>query len=851
MSERLVLCCRLPSAGEAAQGRTYLERARSILVRAEARDGTLVAWGAERLYFAFEPSGLADVIALVTTPGEECLPREERFAFGVAQGPLERLEGDGSRGELAWGQALVAAGALAASARSGDVLMADRVKAVRAGELVIRGGCFAEEAGIRLRGCRLDVQQPWRRDAAATVGRLAEPEFIGTEPEASALARPGALTVLRASPGAGGTRRLTALAARHGERSLTLRPVGASLEPFGALRRAMAKAVSSELPPALAPHVGPLEALLSGEGLETSHAHDLVAAYMEPRSAGAGAGMLLVDDAARLDPESLAVCAALMRGIHQSPVVLRLGLADPVPEPFAKIPVATTVTVAPLTEVEGERVAAAATRGALDDESRKRWARLGAGTPLGIVEAISHGLASTDLAWIGDRAFARRKGAGRGKPRPAAQFLTLRALECAPSSRTVLTLVALLGGEAKIEDLGTMAAVAEQRISAEAVVAELLRSRWLSESAPGWVALPSRTHVEALATLAEPPLAAALHRAAADVIEEAEPGLGRLQAAHHARATGDMPRVVQIVRSCLPLLAQAKLAGAILRLLAYAGLSVSEVKEVTEERTMPDRIMVRPAVPPNADGPTTQPNTPASEDRVEPAESLEAADSSDRTFVQTKPRAPSPALQPIKAPAQALDSTASTHPDLVLGRHEVVPDSEPPTLAEASHLAALGEADTVFLAPPETSHSPVAPSRAERAKQALRSSNQEELDRLIGLASEAGDTAFAERIGALAKLQRGEAGDALRMLRRVRHGAAVLAPVKCQASLSLGVAFAAAGRNEEALLEALTALARAREAGDPRGIQACFAFLAKLFHATARSREAALLQSASTMAAVP
>jgi thioredoxin-like negative regulator of GroEL len=50
----------------------------------------------------------------------------------------------------------------------------------------------------------------------------------------------------------------------------------------------------------------------------------------------------------------------------------------------------------------------------------------------------------------------------------------------------------------------------------------------------------------------------------------------------------------------------------------------------------------------------------------------------------------------------------------------------------------------------------------------------------------------------------------------------------CRAALALGVALAAANRLEEALLEALDALARAREYEDARGEQACLRFLSQL-----------------------
>jgi hypothetical protein len=67
-------------------------------------------------------------------------------------------------------------------------------------------------------------------------------------------------------------------------------------------------------------------------------------------------------------------------------------------------------------------------------------------------------------------------------------------------------------------------------------------------------------------------------------------------------------------------------------------------------------------------------------------------------------------------------------------------------------------------------------------------------------------------------------------LRRARVRAEEAAPaVRCQASLALAVTLSIAGRVEEALLEALDALASARVAQDAKAIQACIAFLAKLY----------------------
>jgi hypothetical protein len=90
-------------------------------------------------------------------------------------------------------------------------------------------------------------------------------------------------------------------------------------------------------------------------------------------------------------------------------------------------------------------------------------------------------------------------------------------------------------------------------------------------------------------------------------------------------------------------------------------------------------------------------------------------------------------------------------------------------------------------------------------------------------------TRAAERLQAMADLERGDTGDAIRKLRDAAEEARRTGSRdRCRSLLALGVALAAANRKEEALLEALDALARSREAGDERGERACVLFLSQL-----------------------
>src|SRR5262249_2651178 len=117
---------------------------------------------------------------------------------------------------------------------------------------------------------------------------------------------------------------------------------------------------------------------------------------------------------------------------------------------------------------------------------------------------------------------------------------------------------------------------------------------------------------------------------------------------------------------------------------------------------------------------------------------------------------------------------------------------------------------------------------AETAKRALLQGDVAALERLIAELRETGEHAqLVERMSGFVALRRGATADALRRLRAASE--AVKQPAqRARARLAYGVALASAGRTDSALLEALEALARAREAGDPHGEHACALFLARL-----------------------
>ena len=87
-----------------------------------------------------------------------------------------------------------------------------------------------------------------------------------------------------------------------------------------------------------------------------------------------------------------------------------------------------------------------------------------------------------------------------------------------------------------------------------------------------------------------------------------------------------------------------------------------------------------------------------------------------------------------------------------------------------------------------------------------------------------------------------DAMDALAELRRARAAAESGPPAaRCQAALALAMTLSIARRPEEALVEALDALARAHEARDAKAVVACKALLAKRYAAAGRAEQASAL----------
>lgn len=159
--------------------------------------------------------------------------------------------------------------------------------------------------------------------------------------------------------------------------------------------------------------------------------------------------------------------------------------------------------------------------------------------------------------------------------------------------------------------------------------------------------------------------------------------------------------------------------------------------------------------------------------------------------------------------------------------HGVRLDLESPWLHRSSSPAELPQAANAEREDPDA----FAARMLELTRRALVAGNSQSLQRLSeGLRATGEHDALADRMRAMARLSRGQIDESLRALRQSRTAAEGEPPaVRCQASLTLAFALQTAGFPDEALLEGLDALARAREGHDRRAQAACLAFLAKLF----------------------
>ncbi|AUX20080.1 hypothetical protein SOCEGT47_005430 [Sorangium cellulosum] len=858
------------AAGDASRAvrgdESYLARAIALKKRAEALGATLCAWSAQTFSFEFAPDDIEEAVLLSALAAEDAtVPPDARFAAGIAQGDMTYVGEAGRFSALSWGQPLLVAVMLARIALPGDVLLDPALPAVRSGELMTLGTHRGIDGSRRVRGLRLDAQQPLRRQVLESVARLCTPALIGRDSELAELSvPPGSLAIVRAEAGAGGSRLLRELL-RHlaPSRGLFVSPIGASREPLGALRRAFARAAPRAdrrggRAPALPDRLRPaLARLLAGEGVEPWTAAELLASWLAPSDGRLD--LLAVDDAGEVDAASLDAIAMAMGMDAGFRAVVRLGRSEPLPAPLTAITTASALTLGPLSAASAQELVRRLLDGCMDEAGARRWAARAPAFPLALRELICEGLEGGALRWIGRSVGTRRRSAGRGAPArtmtgaelaapPAAGPIAGRLRFLSVGHRAVLTALATLGGDASDAAIDALC-VGTGAPKVAASEAALRGAGWAFRPEPGWLKLTSRTLRDVLLASVPPGERAAWHLAAARVVEDHAGALGLADAAWHAAQAGDRRAAADLAARAARAASDALLEPSAAELLAFADEQETSRGPLSDDG--------------EADSSSSQPPTYRTPievvgDAIEPQRAPPAREhpgsGAAREEAERSARFRGAAL-PEGAGDGAPGATRSNGLRAAgAGADEAPEELADPTLPEqrTAALGAPGDPLAKTSESPVLSMNDVAARLAELARQALVQGDLRTLERLVGELHRIGEhPALVERMSGLISLGRGAKEDALRRFRRAAEADAP--PMqRARSLLAHGVALAAAGRAEGALLEALSALARAREAEDRRGEQACAQFLARLAAATGHHEAARTwAQVARLAAAVP
>jgi hypothetical protein len=777
VAPRLVVSFRGPVHPKTADASSHLPRAAVFFQRAEALGGRLCSFGAETFSFAFDVADVEEAVTLANAAAEEPVAEVERFGVGISQGELSSLAGVATS-SLAWGRPLVMGVALARIALPGEVLLDPELPAFREGELLITGFRLSVDGGHRVRGARLDLVEPFRRDAINNVSRLTEPALVGCDGVFEQLAvPPGAMGLVRAERGAGGSRLLAEWTDRLApQRVLLITPVGAAREPLGAARAALARSLAVHGTPALPSALRlVLGRVLAGEGADLWSVAELVDAWLG--GAEDGAGVLAIDDASEVDTPTLEAVASALSVRGRFRLLTRLEVSAPLPDAFASIPMGPSLVIGPLARENAERLATAFTGGALSDAALTRWTRRGSSSPLALREALAEGIASGELAWAGEVAVPRRRVSGRGRSAGAHEWIARRFRRATPELRATLTALALLGGDAPdgmIDDLARTMFGPAARVSLHERA--LLTEGWSMRPEPGFLKLKSRTLGDAVVGLIDPTERRRWHAAASQTVENHRGLLSRAEAAHHAALAGDSPRA-------------AELALVAARAAAAAALELASSTLVAFARAQDPELVARTLAP-----------------------------------AEATPLVPPPPLLPFDEPTLSAGPPRSHAED---GAEEELSASDLLLLDEDSH----GEpADSNLL----TSQSPILSAQHlhEAAREALLAGDLTTLEAVLAELRAGGQRPqMVERLTALAALGGAGRNDALR---RLAAAAGVVRPAaeRARAQLAYAVGLASAGHTNESLLEGLGALASARRATDALGEQACQRFLARLSAAT-------------------
>ncbi len=792
MQERIVVAFHGSPDVLRDQNAGYFEHALAIRTSAEVYGASLCAWSGETFSFDF---GLDELDEALSFAIEHVHDKHSglRFGVGIAQGKLRELMDRGSLTGLSWGTATVLAEQLARLARPGEVLLDPEMPGVRSGDLLMSGKRGVElRAGVIVRGHRLDVGTPYRRDALAKVGRLrAAPPLVGRDAELSRISvLPGFMGILRARPGAGGTRMLQEARLKlAAPRNLALHPAHLPREPLAALRAALARSVSTERLPNLSQNqLEVLDAIIAGQGTSSEAAAELLDAWLAPVD-GRG-GLLTIDDVHLIDSATLDVVAlaVVAKGFA---LIVRTGDDTTLSPSLANLPTMFEVPIGLLPFSAAVALARGFSGDAISDDAARRWATRGAGLPLGIREALAEGLSSGELRWSGEKAEPRGPTSGRGRAAAPATWMLRRARQLSTGARASLIALALLGGDAPIPTIDAIACLIEgpgARFSS--IESTLINGGWVYSPEPDWVALTSRSLKEALESSLDAGSRVMWHRMIWRTLEHHVSTLGLAELAYHAALAEE--------EHISAALAASAAFGA-----ANVGLSLSAMELATEARRHDPEIEV-PELPQAA----------GYEADITPVE-------------------------PATAIASLIEATIDELPISIAGMAPISLRAPPESMPMSSPRPSVADAFAALRADPAIEEDPdlMAARLPHLAKQALIEGDLGTLDQvLLNLRVTGEHDALVERMGAFRALSKGNHADAFRKLQAAEE----ITGRDIRLRLSYGIALASVGAVDGALLETLEALAQARQERDERGEQACARFLAYLSAAMGQPREASV-----------
>jgi hypothetical protein len=413
------------------------------------------------------------------------------------------------------------------------------------------------------------------------------------------------VSIIRVPPGYGGSRFLGELG-RSLEPSRVLRVSGASVsDSLGSLRRAVVKAVGKNagFRPAEARS---LEMLWAGKGPDLDSCAALISAWLHGVGDQVPTGAVLIDDATHVDRDSLeAIALAAMHIESPCAVVIRIGLADSIPKELAPMQRGSEVV---LGELPGRKAAALASgwfAGQLEPKTATRYAERAGRIPLGIVEALSEALEVGDVVWSAGAAGARVRHGGRGRARSPRVYIARRLRWLTDDEHLLLWAVAVLGGEARADDV---AALCKKRLGRaldlEPLRDKLVPSGWLKPTDDRLLALSSTSQGETLLAELRSLELKDWDRDAAEVLAASPRSLAAGAAAVHAWLAGESAKAVRYAKWAADAAEQAGFDE--------TGLMFRTFAEHPDAALLAERRLLTREV-----RPTSRPSSPlVSEDRV-------------------------------------------------------------------------------------------------------------------------------------------------------------------------------------------------------------------------------------------